>query len=28
MRALFIDAKGAKAKPWRKWLLAAALLVS
>jgi len=28
VRALFIDAKGAKAKPWRKWLLAAALLVS
>ena len=28
MRALFIDTKGAKAKPWRKWLLAAAVLVS
>lgn len=28
MRALFIDAKVAKAKPWRKWLLAAAVLVS
>lgn len=28
MRALFIDAKDAKAKPWRKWLLAAALVLS
>ena len=28
MRALFIDAKDAKAKPWRKWLLAAGLVLS
>ena len=28
MRALFIDAKDAKAKPWRKWLLAVAVVVS
>ena len=28
MRALFIDAKDAKTKPWRKWLLAAGLVLS
>ena len=28
MRALFIDTKDAKAKPWRKWVLAAGLVLS
>jgi ketosteroid isomerase-like protein len=28
VRALFIDTKDAKAKPWRKWLLAGGLVVS